>query len=161
MDCVPNFKCIASSIQKLCWQQKCFNIITLLLWRCAIKTVMILVIHSTSDEHFKIVRQRLWTKSDQLWPPDSYVPKTCCILICLRFADKNCTTTTILRPFFRHNHPCELVPEENFRCKGRLTEADTLIVWMGTTPSGLTSAHLHHPPFFTGRMPFLLPNQQR
>jgi len=28
-------------------------------------------------------------------------------------------------------------------------------------PSGLTSAHLHHPPFFTDRMPFLSPNQQR
>ena len=35
--------------------------------------------------------------------------------------------------------------------------------WMvDATPSGLTSAHLHHPrfPIFTGRMPFLLPNQQ-
>jgi len=31
----------------------------------------------------------------------------------------------------------------------------------GATLSGLTSAHLHHPPiFFTGRMPFLPPNQQ-
>jgi len=45
--------------------------------------------------------------------------------------------------------------------KGRLTEADTPTIWLGATPSGLTSAHLHHPPiFFTGRMPFLLPNQQ-
>jgi len=66
--------------------------------------------------------------------------------------------------FFR-DYPGELVPEEdNFRtswCKGRLTEADTLTIRLGTTPSGLTSAHLHHPPyFFTGRMPFLLPNQQ-
>jgi len=56
------------------------------------------------------------------------------------------------------------VPEENFWtlwCKGRLTEADTLTIWLGTTPSGLTSAHLHYRPiFFTGRMPFLLPNQQ-
>jgi len=32
---------------------------------------------------------------------------------------------------------------------------------LGTTPSGLTSAHLHHPRiFFTGQ-PFLPPNQQR
>jgi len=32
---------------------------------------------------------------------------------------------------------------------------------LGATPSGLTSAHLHHSPiFFMGRMPFLLPNQQ-
>jgi len=46
-------------------------------------------------------------------------------------------------------------------CKGRLTEADTLTIRLGTTLSGLTSAHLHHPPiFFTGRMPFLPPSQQ-
>jgi len=53
------------------------------------------------------------------------------------------------------------VPEENFLtlwCKERLTEADTPTP---TTPSGLTSVYLHHPPiFFTGRMPFLPPNQQ-
>jgi len=56
------------------------------------------------------------------------------------------------------------VPEENFWtlwCKGRLTEADTLTIRLGATPSGLTSAHLHHPPiFFTGQMPFLPLNQQ-
>jgi len=72
------------------------------------------------------------------------------------------TTTTMLWPFFR-DHPGEPVPEENFWslwCKGRLTEADTPTIRLGATPSGLTSAHLHHPPFFTGRMPFLLPNQQ-
>jgi len=72
--------------------------------------------------------------------------------------------TTTLRPFFR-DHPDEPVPEENFWnlwCKGRLTEADTLTTRLGATPSGLTSAHLHHPAiFFTGWMPFLLPNQQR
>jgi len=60
--------------------------------------------------------------------------------------------------------PGQPVPEENFWilwCKGRLTEADTPTVRLGATPSGLTSAHLHHPPmFFTGRMPFLPPNQQ-
>jgi len=58
-------------------------------------------------------------------------------------------TTAVLRPFFG-DHPGELVPEENFWtlwCKGRLTEADTLTIWLGVTPSGLTSAHLHHPPF--------------
>ena len=61
-----------------------------------------------------------------------------------------------------HNHfmalfwdyPGEPVPEENFWtiwCKGRLTEADTLTIWLGATPSRLTSAHLHHPPkFFYG-----------
>jgi len=72
-------------------------------------------------------------------------------------------TTTILQPFFR-DHPGEPVPEENFWtlwCKGRLTEADTLTIRLGITPSSLTSAHLHHPPiFFTGRVPFLPPNQQ-
>jgi len=60
-------------------------------------------------------------------------------------------------------HPGELVPEENFWtlwCKGRLTEADTPTIRMGATPCGLSDAHLHHPPFFTGRMPFLPPNQQ-
>jgi len=72
-------------------------------------------------------------------------------------------TTTVLRPFFR-DHPREPVPEENFRtlwCKGRLTEADTLTIRLGATPSGLTTAYFHHLPiFFTGRMPFLPPNQQ-
>jgi len=59
-------------------------------------------------------------------------------------------TTTILPPFFR-DHPGETVPEENFWtlwCKGRLTEADTLTIWLGATPSRLTSANLHHPPIF-------------
>jgi len=68
-----------------------------------------------------------------------------------------------------HNHFTALFPRppgwvgarRNFWtlwCKGRLTEADTLTIWLGNTPSGLTSAHLHHP-HFTGWMPFLLPNQ--
>jgi len=62
-----------------------------------------------------------------------------------------------------NTHPGEPVPEENFWtlwCKGRLTETDTPTIRLGTTPSGLSSAHLHHPPFFTGRMPFLPPSQQ-
>ena len=47
-------------------------------------------------------------------------------------------------------------------CKGRLTEVDTSTIRLGATPSGLTSAYLHHPPiFFTGRMPFLPPNKQQ
>jgi len=73
-------------------------------------------------------------------------------------------TTTVLWPFFR-DHPGQPVPEENFWtlwCKERLTEADARTIRLGATPAGLTSAHLHHPPiFFTGRMPFLPPNQQR
>jgi len=57
-------------------------------------------------------------------------------------------TTAVLRPFFR-DHPGEPVPEDNFCtlwCKGRLTEADTVIIRLGATPFGLTSAYLHHPP---------------
>jgi len=64
-------------------------------------------------------------------------------------------TTTVLRPFLR-DHPDEPVPEENFWT----TEADTPTIRLGATPSRLTCAHLHHPPFFTGRMPFLPPNRQ-
>jgi len=49
------------------------------------------------------------------------------------------------------DHPGEPVPEENFWplwCKGRLTEADTPTIRLGATPSGLSSAHLHHPHVF-------------
>jgi len=44
-----------------------------------------------------------------------------------------------------------MAPEENFWtlcCKGRLTEADTLTIRLAATPSGLTSAYLHHPLYF-------------
>ena len=71
-------------------------------------------------------------------------------------------TTTVLWPFFQ-DHSGEPVPEENFLtlwCKGRLTVGDTPTIRLGTTLSRLTSAHLHHPLFFTGWMPFLPPNQQ-
>ena len=57
------------------------------------------------------------------------------------------THTTVLWPFFQGD-PGQPVPEENFWtlwCKGRLMEADTPTIWMGDTPSGLTSAHLQHP----------------
>ena len=53
-------------------------------------------------------------------------------------------------PFFR-DHPGEPVPEENLWtlwCKGRLTEADTETIRLVATPSGLTSADVHHPPHF-------------
>jgi len=52
-----------------------------------------------------------------------------------------------LWPFFR-DHPGELVPEQNLCtswCNGRLTEADTPTIRLSATPSGLNSAHLHHP----------------
>jgi len=61
------------------------------------------------------------------------------------------------------DHPGEPVPDENFStlwCKGRLTEADTPTIRLGATPTRLSSAHVHHLPIFTGRMPFLPPNQQ-
>jgi len=69
------------------------------------------------------------------------------------------TTTTILQPFFL-DHPGEPVPEENFwtlRCKERLTEADTPTIWLGATPSGVTSAHFHHPPFLQAGYPSCRP----
>ena len=58
------------------------------------------------------------------------------------------TKKTVLRLFFR-DHLGEPAPEKNFWtlwCKGRLTEAETQTIWLGTTPSRLTIAHLHHPP---------------
>jgi len=60
-------------------------------------------------------------------------------------------TTTVLRPLF---HDCPGKPvQENFWtlwCKGRLTEADTQTIRLGSTPSGLTSAHLHQSPPIRG-----------
>jgi len=55
----------------------------------------------------------------------------------------NHTTTSqpFYGPFFR-DHQGEPVPEENFWtswCKGRLTEADTLIIRLDATSSGLIS----------------------
>jgi len=41
-----------------------------------------------------------------------------------------------------------------------LTEADTPTIRLGATPTGLSSANLQLHPFFTGRTPFLPPNQQ-
>jgi len=32
--------------------------------------------------------------------------------------------------------------------QGRITEAYTPTIWLSTTPFGLISAHLHHPPIF-------------
>jgi len=80
-----------------------------------------------------------------------------------------CDTTTTPQPFYGPFSGTTQVSrchkQENFWTlwrKGRFTEADPLSIRLGTTPSGLTIAHLlHHPPiFFTGRMPLLPPNQQ-
>jgi len=68
-------------------------------------------------------------------------------------------TTTVLRPFFR-DHPGEWVPEENFWtlwCKGRLTEANTLTIRLGATPSRPTSAHLRQPHFLQAGCPSCCP----
>jgi len=67
----------------------------------------------------------------------------------------------LLQPFYGPfwDHPGEPVPEENFWtlwCKERLTEADTPTIRLGATPSGLTSAHLHHPHFLQARCPSCL-----
>jgi len=53
--------------------------------------------------------------------------------------------TTTSQPFYG---PFSRTTWVSWWCKGRLTEADTPTIWLGTTPSGLTSAHLHYPPFF-------------
>jgi len=72
-------------------------------------------------------------------------------------------TTTVLQPFFR-DYLGETVPEENFWtlwCKGRLTEADTTTIRLGATPSGLTSAYLHHQLYTQCRKINVLTYQQR
>ena len=64
------------------------------------------------------------------------------------------------------DHLGEPVPEENFWtlwCKGRLTEADTQTIRVVATPSGLTSAHLHHPDppsFLQGECPSCRPTNR-
>ena len=50
----------------------------------------------------------------------------------------------------------------DFMAQGKINRGRHTDDLAGPTPSGLISAHLHHPPiFFTGWMPFLPPNQQR
>jgi len=89
------------------------------------------------------------TRTPMLGPSNTVClcSKIKCLLL-LFITHLTTTTTTVLRPFFR-DHPGEPVPEEKFWtlwCKGRLTEADKPSIRLGATPSGLTSAHLHHPP---------------
>jgi len=70
------------------------------------------------------------------------------ILTCGKCRNFVFTHISILRLSFQ-DHPGEPLPEENFWTlwsKGRLTQADTPTIQMGATPSGLSSAHLHHPP---------------
>jgi len=75
--------------------------------------------------------------------------------------DHHTPQVTVLRPFSGTTRG-EPVPEENFWtlwCKGRLTGADTPAIQLGATPSGLTSAHLHHHPILFYR-PDALPAAQ-
>jgi len=72
------------------------------------------------------------------------------------------TTTNVLRLFFR-DHPGEPVPEENFWtlwCKERLTEADTPTIRGRHSIRTKPCPPPPSPIFFTGRIPFLPPNQQ-
>jgi len=60
------------------------------------------------------------------------------LVFTLNFSEQHTLThthTSVLWPFF-WDHPGEPVPEENWTswCKGRLTEADTLTIWLGATP---------------------------
>jgi len=63
-------------------------------------------------------------------------------------------TTTTPQPFygpFSGTTRVSRCQKRNFWtlwCKGKLTEADTLTIRLVATPSGLTSAHLHHPLIF-------------
>ena len=78
-----------------------------------------------------------------------------CNIVCNNCAQCDAHTITTPQsfydPFFRDPPGWELVPEENFWCKERLTEADTPPIRLGATTSRLTSAHLHHPPDPEGR----------
>jgi len=58
--------------------------------------------------------------------------------------------TTVLWPFFWDHWVirCQKRTSGLYGARGRLTEADTLTIWLVSTPSGLTSAHLHHTPYF-------------
>jgi len=48
------------------------------------------------------------------------------------------TTTSVLQPFFQ-DQPGKLVPELTFTVQGKITDADTPTIWLGTTPSTLIS----------------------
>jgi len=54
------------------------------------------------------------------------------------------THTTILWPFFRDHRVSQCQ-----KITSGLYGADTQTILLGATPSGLTSAHLHHPTLIT------------
>jgi len=59
-------------------------------------------------------------------------------------------TTTVYGPYSGTTRVsrCQKRTSGLLWCKGTLTEADTPTIRLGATSSGLTSAHLHHPPHF-------------
>jgi len=71
-------------------------------------------------------------------------------------------TTTILRPFFPGPPGWAGARIEflDFMVQGKTNRGRHTDHLAGRHSIGLTSAHLHHPHFFTVRMPFLSPNQQ-
>jgi len=98
--------------------------------------------------HWPAVSQQSMTKKSLQWPMRRQWQHVIQLDLHAKKHFWNYCTTTVLRPFYR-DHPGEPVPEENFWtlwCKGRLTEADIQTIRLGATPSGLISAHLHHPP---------------
>jgi len=72
---------------------------------------------------------------------------------CIPFADSNTDTQATIYGLFSRTTGVRPVPEETFfwtfMVHGKITEADTLTIRLGATPSRLISAHLHHPPIFT------------
>ena len=79
---------------------------------------------------------------------------------------RNLLLSLSVKPHHNHNRFTALFSRTTrvSRCQKRTcglysTREDwqTATMRLGATASGLTSAHLHHPPFFTGRMPFLPP----
>jgi len=78
------------------------------------------------------------------------------MLMCSQFSEQQKETITTPQPFYGPF-------SGTTRVSGARRELLDFMVQerLGVTPSGPTSAYLHHPPiFFTGRMPFLPPNQQ-
>jgi len=80
----------------------------------------------------------LWTTADDVEHSLLYPVSAVAVLVDSSYHNHH--TTTVLWPFLQ-DHPGEPVPEENFWtfwCKGRLTEAETLTIQLGATPSRLT-----------------------
>jgi len=61
-----------------------------------------------------------------------------------------------MNTFIRHKRQTQS-NNKTIWCKGRSTEADTLTIWLGAIPSGLTSADLHHPHFLHAGRPSCRP----